>query len=153
MYNPQELQRKAQLNIHGVDTNAQTSLNNNNPPKQESEQNWLVRGLATIGNFVNNIVMGAVKSIEGIVDAGAMLVGLFGADVDDFVSYDFTADIFGADEEGEGLLEWSWGRNLADVSSICNGNNCNLKQSTYCTNNAYTKLGTEINTITKVEIM
>lgn len=120
MYNPQELQRKAQLNIHGVDTNAQTSLNNNNPPKQESEQNWFVRGLATIGNFVNNIVMGAVKSIEGIVDAGAMLVGLFGADVDDFVSYDFTADIFGADEEGEGLLEWSWGRNLADVSYLDN---------------------------------
>ena len=122
MYNPQELQRKAQLNIHGVDTNAQTSLNNNNPPKQESEQNWFVRGLATIGNFVNNIVMGAVKSIEGIVDAGAMLVGLFGADVDDFVSYDFTADIFGADEEGEGLLEWSWGRNLADVSYLDNEN-------------------------------
>ena len=120
MYSPQELQRKAQLNIHGVDTNAQTSLNNNNPPKQESEQNWFVRGLATIGNFVNNIVMGAVKSIEGIVDAGAMLVGLFGADVDDFVSYDFTADIFGADEEGEGLLEWSWGRNLADVSYLDN---------------------------------
>ena len=120
MYNPQELQRKAQLNIHGVDTNAQTSLNNNNPPKQENEQHWLVRGLATIGNFVNNIVMGAVKSIEGIVDAGAMLVGLFGADVDDFVSYDFTADIFGADEEGEGLLEWSWGRNLADVSYLDN---------------------------------
>jgi len=120
MYNPQELQRKAQLNIHGVDTNAQTSLNNNNPPKQESEQNWFVRGLATIGNFVNNIVMGAVKSIEGIVDAGAMLVGLFGADVDDFVSYDFTADIFGVDEEGEGLLEWSWGRNLADVSYLDN---------------------------------
>ncbi len=114
MYNPQELQRKAQLNIHGVDTNAQTSLNNNNPPKQENEQHWL----ATIGNFVNNIVMGAVKSIEGIVDAGAMLVGLFGADVDDFVSYDFTADIFGADEEGEGLLEWSWGRNLADASYL-----------------------------------
>lgn len=120
MHNPQELQRKAQLNIHGVDTNAQTSLNNNNPPKQENEQHWLVRGLATIGNFVNNIVMGAVKSIEGIVDAGAMLVGLFGADVDDFVSYDFTADIFGADEEGEGLLEWSWGRNLADVSYLDN---------------------------------
>ncbi len=122
MYNPQELQRKAQLNLHGVDTNAQTSLNNNNPPKQESEQNWFVRGLATIGNFVNNIVMGAVKSIEGIVDAGAMLVGLFGADVDDFVSYDFTADIFGADEEGEGLLEWSWGRNLAEVSYLDNEN-------------------------------
>jgi len=48
MYNPQELQRKAQLNIHGVDTNAQTSLNNNNPPKQESEQNWFV----TILNYL-----------------------------------------------------------------------------------------------------
>lgn len=122
MYNPQELQRKAQLNIHGVDTNAQTSLNNNNPPKQENEQHWLVRGLATVGNFVSNIVEGAVKSIEGIVDTGAMLVGLFGADVDEFVSYDFTADIFGTDEEGEGLLEWSWGRNLADVSYLDNEN-------------------------------
>ena len=116
MYNPQELQRKAQLNLHGIDTTAQTSLSANNPPKQENEQHWLVRGLATVGNFVSNIVEGAVKSIEGIVDAGAMLVGLFGADVDEFVSYDFTADIFGTDEEGEGLLEWSWGRNLADVS-------------------------------------
>ena len=116
MYNPQELQRKAQLNLHGIDTTAQTSLSANNPTKQENEQHWLVRGLATVGNFVSNIVEGAVKSIEGIVDAGAMLVGLFGADVDEFVSYDFTADIFGTDEEGEGLLEWSWGRNLADVS-------------------------------------
>lgn len=115
MYNPQELQRKAQLNLHGVDTNAKTTIEAN-PPKQENEQHWFVRGLATIGNFVSNIVEGAVKSIEGIVDAGAMLVGLFGADVDEFVSYDFTADIFGTDEEGEGLLEWSWGRNLADVS-------------------------------------
>ena len=121
MYNPQELQRKAQLNLHGVDTNAQTTIEAN-PPKQENEQHWLVRGLATIGNFVSNIVEGAVKSIEGIVDAGAMLVGLFGADVDDFVSYDFTADIFGTDEEGEGLLDWAWGRNLADVSYLDNDN-------------------------------
>lgn len=117
MYNPKELQRKAQLNLHGVDTNAKTTIKTN-PPKQENNKSIL----ATIGNFVNNIVMGAVKSIEGIVDSGAMLVGLFGADVDDFVSYDFTADIFGADEEGEGLLEWSWGRNLADVSYLDNEN-------------------------------
>ena len=122
MYNPQELQRKAQLNLHGIDTTAQTSLSANNPPKQENEQHLLVRGLATVGNFVSNIVEGAVKSIEGIVDAGAMLVGLFGADVDEFVSYDITSDIFGTDEEGEGLLEWSWGRNLADASYLDNDN-------------------------------
>ena len=104
MINPYTLRNNAREAIHGVDSginnNAQTTLETNNPPKQENEQHWLVRGLATIGNFVSNIVEGAVKSIEGIVDAGAMLVGLFGADVDDFVSYDFTADIFGTDEEG-----------------------------------------------------
>ena len=118
MYNPQELQRKAQLNIHGVDTNAQTSLVTNNSPKQENNKSVL----ATVGNVVSNLVEGAVKSIEGIVDAGAMLVGLFGADVDEFVSYDITSDIFGTDEEGEGLLEWSWGRNLADASYLDNDN-------------------------------
>ncbi len=119
MYNPQELQRRAQLNLHGVDTKARTTIETN-PPKEENDSHWLVRGLATVGNFVSNVVEGAVKSLEGIVDAGAMLVGLFGADVNDFVEYDFTSDVFGTDEEGEGLLDWAWGRNLADVSYLDN---------------------------------
>lgn len=119
MYNPQELQRRAQLNLHGVDTQARTTIETN-PPKEENNTNGGVRFLATIGNIANNIVQGAVKSLEGIVDAGAMLVGLFGADVNDFVEYDFTSDVFGTDEEGEGLLDWAWGRNLADVSYLDN---------------------------------
>ena len=118
MYNPQELQRKAKLTVTGIDTEAQTTINTNNPPKQANEQGWLVRTLGTVGDFVTNIVQGAVKSIEGIVDAGAMIGGLFGADVDDFVSYDFTSDIFGTDEEGEGLLDWAWGKALSDVSYL-----------------------------------
>ena len=117
MYNPQELQRKAQLNLHGVDNNAQTNLSNNvTATSEEKEQGWLTRGLATIGNVVSNILEGAIKSMEGGIDATAMLVGLFGADVDDFVSYDFTSDIFGTDEENEGLLDWTWGKNLEATS-------------------------------------
>ncbi len=117
MYNPQELQRKAQLNLHGVDNNAQTNLSKNvTATSEENEQGWLARGLATIGNVVSNILEGAIKSMEGGIDATAMLVGLFGADVDDFVSYDFTGDIFGTDEEGEGLLDWTWGKNLEATS-------------------------------------
>ncbi len=117
MYNPQELQRKAQLNLHGVDNNAQTNLSNNvTATSEENEQGWFTRGLATVGNVVSNILEGAIKSMEGGIDATAMLVGLFGADVDDFVSYDFTSDIFGTDEENEGLLDWTWGKNLEATS-------------------------------------
>ena len=118
MYNPQELQRKAQLNLQGVDTTAKTTIETDNPPKQDNKQGILVRGIATLGDVVNNVVKGATKSLEGIVDAGAMIVGLFGADVDNFVEYDFTSDVFGADEEGEGLLDWAWSKNLSEASYL-----------------------------------
>lgn len=127
MINPYEYRKKAQLAIGGVDYNVQPLINNNNgntvqQQASNEEQNWFVRGLSTLGNVVKNVVQGCVKSIEGIVDAGAMLVGLFGADVDNFVNYDFTADLFGTDEEGEGLLEWSWGRALEKASYLDDDN-------------------------------
>lgn len=125
MINPYEYRKKAQLAIRGVDYNVQPLVSNNQNTVQEQsgeEQSWFVRGLSTLGNVVKNVVQGCVKSLEGIVDAGAMLVGLFGADVDSFVNYDFTADVFGTDEEGEGLLSWSWGRALSNASYLDDDN-------------------------------
>lgn len=119
MYNPQELQRNAQLNLRGVDTQARTTIDAN--PSNTTEASGVVKGLATAGNFITNILRGAIKSIEGIVDAGAMISGLFGADVDDFVEWDITSDIFGVDEE-EGRLDWAWGKSLENLSYIDNDN-------------------------------
>ncbi len=114
MYNPQELQRKAQLNVMGVDNNAQTSLVDNAPQTKPYE---FGRGLATIGDVAVNVLKGATKTLEGLFDAGAMLVGLTGADVDEIVAYDWTSDVFGEDG-AEGRHNWTWGEDLTNASLL-----------------------------------
>ncbi|MBR2377439.1 MAG: hypothetical protein IKA85_06720 [Clostridia bacterium] len=116
MYNPNELRDKAQRTISGIDKEAKTSVE-----KVETEDKDYVFG-ATTGNLITNILKGATKSVEGIVDAGAMAVGLFGVDVDEFVNYDFTSDLFGLDEKGEGNFDTQWGKQLENASLIDNDN-------------------------------
>jgi hypothetical protein len=43
-------------------------------------------------------------------------------DVDEFVNYDFTSDLFGLDAEGEGHFDTQWGKKLEDASLIDNEN-------------------------------
>ena len=71
--------------------------------EERDSQNFLVRGLSTIGDVVGNVLTGAVKGLEGIVDLGIAAVGAVGGIFsDDFqdtmrqaVSYDFAGEIVG----------------------------------------------------------
>lgn len=122
MINPYSLRNNAREMMHGVKTDASVettpSVQGQNLVEGEKDKKVIIG--ATTSNFINNILLGAVKSLEGIVDAGAMLVGLFGADVDNFVSHDFSSDLFGLDEEGEGLFETSWGKAIENASLFDN---------------------------------
>ena len=130
MYKPQELRRKARINTFGVDDEAQTSLYLGGLPQTETETKNQATFGGTLSHIANDVVYGAMKSLEGVVDAGIMLGGLFGADVDervayDFsadvderVAYDFSADLLGRDLEGEGQFENAWGRIAQASSSI-----------------------------------
>ena len=70
---------------------------------RNNSANFLVRGLSTIGDVVGNVLTGAVKGLEGIVDLGIAAVGAVGGIFsDDFqdtmrqaVSYDFAGEIVG----------------------------------------------------------
>ncbi|MBQ9760148.1 MAG: hypothetical protein IJW16_02235 [Clostridia bacterium] len=103
------------------------------PVQEEDDDHWLERVGATIGDVLSGIGYGAIKGVEGIVDAGATLIGgaadLFGADdvekgVSDFTSYDFTSDLFGRDDnQGSGtgkvnLFDTQWGNELIDKSYL-----------------------------------
>lgn len=118
MYTPQELRRKARIRTLGNDSEVRTSLSNQSVPQTqnvEEEQRGTFGG--TLSHIGNDIIYGALKSLEGIVDAGLMISGLFGADIDERVEYDWSADVLGRDELGEGQFENSWGR-VAEASSL-----------------------------------
>ena len=119
MISPYTLLNNARQNTHNTtyneDVNAKPSVEVSNNGKN-TDANFFVRLGASTLDFANNILQGAIKSIEGLVDAGAMIGGLFGADVDDFVSWDITSDIFGSDEVGEGRLDTQWSNELNETS-------------------------------------
>ena len=68
-----------------------------------NSQSFLVRGLSTVGDAVANVLTGAVKGLEGIVDLGIGLVGAVGGIFDgdfqdrvkDVIAYDWTGETFG----------------------------------------------------------
>ena len=108
MKNPYTLRNEARENITNTE---QKSIS----PVEQT--------FATIGDVVVNILEGAVKNIEGTIDATAMThVGIWGDDigksVSEFVKKDYTADIFGKDEEGEGVFDWTWGKELSQMSAL-----------------------------------
>lgn len=63
----------------------------------QSEASPLVRGFATAGDVIGNVLTGAAKGLEGIVDLGASIVGAIGGifdsnfqeDVKNFVEMDW----------------------------------------------------------------
>ena len=96
--------------------------------REESENaNFLVRGLSTIGDVVGNVLTGAVKGLEGIVDLGIGLVGAVGGIFsDDFqdtmrqaVSYDFAGEIVG--NPLQEAMEYSYLENGGIVEQISSG--------------------------------
>lgn len=96
--------------------------------REESENaNFLVRGLSTIGDVVGNVLTGAVKGLEGVVDLGIGLVGAVGGIFsDDFqdtmrqaVSYDFAGEIVG--NPIQEAMKYSYLENGGIVEQISSG--------------------------------
>lgn len=95
--------------------------------EKRDNQNFLVRGLSTIGDVVGNVLTGAVKGLEGIVDLGISAVGAVGGIFsDDFqdtmrqaVSYDFTGEIVG--NPLQEAMKYSYLENGGIVEQISSG--------------------------------
>lgn len=101
--------------------------------KQEREaqeiknMSFLARGFSTIGDVVGNVLTGAVKGLEGIVDLGIGLVGAVGGIFsDDFqdtmrqaVSYDFAGEIVG--NPLQEAMKYSYLENGGIVEQISSG--------------------------------
>lgn len=91
------------------------------------DQNFLVKGLSTIGDVVGNVLTGAVKGLEGIVDLGIGLVGAVGGIFsDDFqdtmrqaVSYDFAGEIVG--NPLQEAMKYSYLENGGIVEQVSSG--------------------------------
>lgn len=91
------------------------------------DQNFLVKGLSTIGDVVGNVLTGAVKGLEGIVDLGIAAVGAVGGIFsDDFqdtmrqaVSYDFAGEIVG--NPLQEAMKYSYLENGGIVEQISSG--------------------------------
>ena len=95
--------------------------------EERDNQNFLVRGLSTIGDVVGNVLTGAVKGLEGVVDLGIAAVGAVGGIFsDDFqdtmrqaVSYDFAGEIVG--NPLQEAMKYSYLENGGIVEQISSG--------------------------------
>lgn len=71
--------------------------------KERQNANFFVRAVSTVGDLVSNVVTGALKSLEGIYDLGAGIVGAIGGifdsdfqkSVQDHIAYDFVGTHIG----------------------------------------------------------
>ncbi len=105
------------LRENATKTVSQPPVQAETPAKEPEEQNFLVRALMTADDFVGNVITGAVKGLEGIVDLGIGAVGaiggIFSKDFQDTmknaVAYDFAGEMI-----GNPLSEWSKGSYLND---------------------------------------
>ena len=70
---------------------------------ERENQGFLLRSVSTLGDIVGNVLTGAFKGLEGVVDLGAGLVGAVGGifdggfqeDVKDFVAQDWVGQYIG----------------------------------------------------------
>lgn len=94
--NKKEIEKaKKSTQINAKKTAVQTA----NEKKKDSA-NWAIRSFSTIGDVVGNVLIGATKSLEGIFDLGAGVVGAVGGifsddfqdSVKDYIAYDFTGE-------------------------------------------------------------
>ena len=102
-------------------------LNDERQAQILKDQNFLVKGLSTIGDVVGNVLTGAVKGLEGIVDLGIAAVGAVGGIFsDDFqdtmrqaVSYDFAGEIVG--NPLQEAMKYSYLENGGIVEQVSSG--------------------------------
>lgn len=95
--------------------------------QEKANQSFLVRGLSTVGDIVANILTGAVKGLEGIVDLGIGLVGGIGGIFDgDFqeraknaIAYDWTGETFG--NALQEALKYSYTTNGGIIENVASG--------------------------------
>lgn len=95
--------------------------------QEKANQSFLVRGLSTVGDIVANVLTGAVKGLEGIVDLGIGLVGGIGGIFDgDFqeraknaIAYDWTGETFG--NALQEALKYSYTTNGGIIENVVSG--------------------------------
>lgn len=95
--------------------------------QEKANQSFLVRCLSTVGDIVANVLTGAVKGLEGIVDLGIGLVGGIGGIFDgDFqeraknaIAYDWTGETFG--NALQEALKYSYTTNGGIIENVASG--------------------------------
>lgn len=95
--------------------------------KEKESQNFLVRGLSTIGDLAANVITGAVKGLEGIYDLGAGIVGGIGgifdkdfqSSVQEHIAYDWTTETIG--NPLQELTKYSYLKDGGIIESVASG--------------------------------
>ena len=95
--------------------------------KQPDDANFFVRFGQTIGDIAANVIEGASKGLEGIVDMGMGLVGAVGGIFDDdfkertknAIAYDWTGETFG--NAVQDALQYSFLKEDGIVESVASG--------------------------------
>ncbi len=95
--------------------------------KEKESQNFLVRGLSTIGDLAANVITGAVKGLEGIYDLGAGIVGGIGGifdkdfqnSVQEHIAYDWTTETIG--NPLQELTKYSYLKDGGIIESVASG--------------------------------
>jgi hypothetical protein len=95
--------------------------------QEKANQSFLVRGLSTVGDIVANVLTGAVKGLEGIVDLGIGLVGGIGGIFDgnfqerakNAIAYDWTGETFG--NALQEALKYSYTTNGGTIENVASG--------------------------------
>ena len=95
--------------------------------QEKANQSFLVRGLSTVGDIVANVLTGAVKGLEGIVDLGIGLVGGIGGIFDgnfqerakNAIAYDWTGETFG--NALQEALKYSYTTNGGIIENVASG--------------------------------
>ncbi len=95
--------------------------------QEKSNQSFFVQGLHTVGDLVANVITGATKGLEGIVDLGIGLVGAVGGIFDgDFqeraknaIAYDWTGETFG--NALQEALKYSYTTNGGIIENVASG--------------------------------
>lgn len=86
--------------------------------KKEARENagFFERAGVTLLDIFTELGGGLAKGLEGVVDAGASFVGLFGADVDGFIARDLTQELWYSWEDA--LTDYSYLNDVPEIKSF-----------------------------------
>ncbi|MEG1662469.1 MAG: hypothetical protein RR338_00630 [Clostridia bacterium] len=95
--------------------------------QDKANQNFFVRSISTIGDIASNVISGAAKGLEGIVDLGAGIVGgiggIFDKDFQDevkgFIGRDFTTKWIG--DPLQELTKYSYTKDGGIIEGVASG--------------------------------